>query len=66
VGVARPPLRGELTDFHISSEWPREFDGASGSGDFICAFVVSGATEHAARQALADCFELASDCVHWE
>lgn len=66
VRIDSPPLRRGLTDFHISSEWPREFDGATASGDFVCAFVVSGPTEHAARQALADCFDLASNCVHWE
>jgi hypothetical protein len=65
-GIDSPPVRRGLTDFHVGSNWPREFAGASGSGDFICAFVVSGPTEHAARQALAGCFDLADTCVHWE
>jgi biotin carboxylase len=66
VRVDTPPARPYLTDFHIHSSWPREFDGASGSGDFVCAFVVSGQDEHAARQALTDCFDLAADCIQWE
>ena len=66
VRIDPPPARPGLSDFHVQSSWPREFDGASGSGDFILAFVVSGPSEHAARQALADCFDLATDCIHWE
>jgi hypothetical protein len=66
IRVDTPPPRPYLTDFHVHSSWPREFDGASGSGDFVCAFVVSGQDEHATRQALADCFELAADCIKWE
>jgi biotin carboxylase len=66
IRVDTPPARPYLTDFHVHSSWPREFDGASSSGDFVCAFVVSGQDEHATRQALADCFELAADCIQWE
>jgi len=66
LGIERPAARPWLTDFHVTCAGSREFKGASASGEFVCAFVVSTPSEDETREALAECFALAAECVRWE